>query len=172
MFTDLGIKLDFCCVSGCGVIQVARNELVTLALETDATHILFIDGQQLWQPEGLQRMLRDLDKYPAVAAPVANRAGKFAAKYTGEEDGFLKKAEHSAIAFLGVRRDVLEKMKEAYMQELSYKNEKSGNIDVGLFEPMIENKKYIGEDLAFTKRLTRIGIPLWVDEAIKVVRLK
>lgn len=171
MLTSLGIELELCCVAGCGIVQVARNELVTLALETDATHILFVDGKQLWMPESIQRLLRDLEKYPAVCAPVANREGKFAANYTGEEDGFLKRANHSAIAFMGMRRDVLEAMREGY-QNLAYKNEKSGNIDIGLFESMIEDGKYIGEDLAFTKRLVRLGIPLWVDEAIKVMRIE
>jgi len=171
MLTSLGIKLDFCCVSGCGIIEAARNELVTLALETEATHVLFVDAQQLWMPEGLQRLLRDLDKHPAVSAPVANREGKFAARYTGEEDGFLKRAEHSAIAFMGMRRDVLEAMREGY-QDLAYKNARSEQIDIGLFNSYIENGTYIGEDLAFTKRLVKLGIPLWVDEAIKVMRIK
>ena len=72
---------------------------------------------------------------------------------------------------MGMNRSVLERMQNKY-NDLAY----DGNIGgegshFDLFSPMIRDMKMIGEDIAFTIRMREAGIPLWVDEGIKVMRV-
>lgn len=175
LLTQQNIKFDFVCVVDCGIIQFARTSLVTQALETDADHILLVDGKQIWEPVGVLRMLENLNDVDVVVAPAVCDEGKFYANYAVDDDGevitrnHLKKATHSSVAFMGINRGVLESMCTAY-PELEY--EFNGVKHFDLFDTMIENKRFIGEDTAFSLRMIRAGNDIWIDEGIRVMRVK
>ena len=171
LLTHEGIKVDLVSISGCGLITAARSELVTAAMDSGAEQFLFVDGKQVWEPASILRLLLDLDEVDAVADPVASRTGAFMANYTGETKGFLKKVSHSAIAILGLNRRVLEQLLADY-EHMTYKcRNVEGKTHVALFEPELENMSYIGEDIAFSRRIIKAGFGLWVDEALMVRRL-
>ena len=173
LLTQQNIEMEFVCVAGCGIIHFARNDLVTRALKTDADQVLFIDGKQLWEPIGILRLLEDLKYADVVAAPAVSKDNKFFASYEEEYDPpvevpHLIKATHCSVAFMGLNRRVLEGMKKLH-PELAYENDTGSHHN--LFDTMIENKRFIGEDTAFSLRLIRAGYDVWVDEGIRVQRL-
>ena len=94
-------------------------------------------------------------------------------KGSTEVEGNMQKGwrEVSALGtgFLMIKREVLEKMRDHFRDELNYKNDVKGyekTIDpencVGVFETMIDPKtrRYLSEDYAFCKR--------WIDMGGKV----
>jgi hypothetical protein len=175
LLTKQNIKMEFLCVVDCGIIQFARAGLVAQALQTEAEQILFVDGKQIWEPVGVLRLLEDLKMVDIIAAPAVCEKGKFYANYATDDDGneitknHLKKATHSSVAFMGLNRHVLEGMCEKY-PELEYESDGVKHFD--LFDNMLEDKKFIGEDTAFSLRTIRAGYDIWIDEGIRVMRYK
>jgi len=170
MLTAQGIKYDLCAVSGCGIIQSARADLVGRALDTDADTVLFIDGRQIWEPVGLLRLIADLADVDFVAAPVATDHGAFHCNYTGKTLKHLREASHCAIGFAGMRRELLETLCTVYSDRQYYDQQEQMRYD--LFAPIITGAKALaGEDISFTLRAREAGYELWVDEGIKTQRL-
>ncbi len=167
LLTEHNIKMDFVNVSGNALIGAARNELATQALDTGAGYILFVDTRQLWEPVGVLRMIADLDMVDSCAAPTGGRTGKFFAKLTDRKIDHLTEAEHTSIAFFGIRESVLRKLRR---KAVPYKD-KNGDRHYDVFSHMIVDEEYIGEDISFTKRLVQAGFGLYVDEGIKVQRI-
>ena len=169
MLTKEGIKFDFLSITDCGIIQYARNDLVTQALKTEASIILFVDGRQLWEPVGVLRLIDDLKTVDVCAAPAVSIDGKFFANYAEDQpESHLKKTTHCSVAFMGLNRHVLEDLIKKH-PELEYENDSGVHYD--LFDTMIEDRKFIGEDTAFSLRLIRAGHDVYVDEGIKTKRL-
>jgi len=171
ILTREGIRFEFLSIVDCGIIQFARNDLVSQALKTEADIVLFVDGRQLWEPVGILRLIDDLKTVDVVAAPAVSIDGKFFANYSEDqpEETHLKKTTHCSVAFMGLNRHVLEDLIKKH-PELEYENDSGTHYD--LFDTMIENKKFIGEDTAFSLRLIRAGHDIYVDEGIRVKRLK
>ena len=85
-------------------------------------------------------------------------------------DGFLK-VSYTATGFLLIKREVLEKMVQAY-PELKYMNDVGGynlgnNEDLfyALFDCMIcpKSRRYLSEDYGFCQRWIALGGEIWVD---------
>ena len=168
LLTKQNIKFDMITVGGCALIHLAREELIRQSLDSGATHILFVDVRQIWEPVGVLRMLSDLEEVDLVTAPTGTSNLKFCVGYNGKEKGHLKGADHSAISFMGIKRKALQKIWDAY-PDLEYEVEEGTRY--GVCHPMIENKLPVGEDIAFTLRAVRAGVDIWVDNGIKVKRI-
>lgn len=54
-----GIDYQIEHVIGCSLVEDARNELVHRFLETDCTHLLFIDSDMSWDVGGIKKLLQN-----------------------------------------------------------------------------------------------------------------
>ena len=182
----VGVQFEF--IGNESLVERARNILTAMFLKSDATHLLFIDADIGFDPESVFRLL-DSDKgvvggvYPKKSIDWGLVQSKTAAgsdepahqmgldfniniaKNETMEDGFVRVLD-TATGFLLIRRDVIERMNEAYRDELFAVNDiqgKSVKDYVALFACMIDptSKRFLSEDYAFCRRYQQIGGEIW-----------
>ena len=164
------------------LIPRARNILTAMFLESDCTHLLFIDADIEFQPDDVLRALA-YDKpilagaYPKKTLPVQYAINfKFqdtTHKQLRVENGAVELLDASTGFFL-IKRETIEKMMQAY-PELHYRND--SNIDpklnrycYALFDTMIDptDNRYLSEDYTFCRRWQALGGEIWLDPNTKL----
>ena len=73
---DVGVPFQFGMVIGSAVVQWARDEVIDLFLQSNATRLFWIDSDMVWEPEQFMRLLA-LSQYRDVicAAYPAKKIG-------------------------------------------------------------------------------------------------
>lgn len=164
------------------LISRARNILTAMFLDSDCTHLMFIDSDIEFQPEDILRALA-YDKpviagaYPKKALPVQYAINfKFVNPETRQirvENGAVEVLDASTGFFL-IKRETIEKMILAH-PELHYRND--SNIDTklnkhcyALFDTMIDpdDNRYLSEDYTFCRRWQKLGGEIWLDPNTKL----
>jgi hypothetical protein len=189
---ERGVGLEIKLTGGDALITRARSQLACQFLETDHTHLLFVDADVGFEPEHLFRLL-DFDKplvggvYPLKRylwekAPDAVRRGVkdiqaailgYVIRFLPNErqtvelvDGFGPVA-YLATGFMLIRREVLEKMAAAYPELKCVITDMAAppKETVMFFESMIEpdNGEHLSEDYAFCRRWRDLGGEIWAD---------
>jgi hypothetical protein len=191
-----GIRIDFLCLSSSALITHARNRLVAIFLDQpSATHLLFIDADQGYEPDQVFRLLGfDADVCAAVSPKKifnwdkitrAVKEGRdprtagldyvvnFVRQGTTIETkaGFAR-ATAAGTGFMMIKRGAIEKLCIAYPElrgwiELS--DRESGGY-FGLFDCLRdpETGASLSEDLSFCKRWIDVGGEIWVDTESKL----
>lgn len=196
-FAHLGndASLDLQFVGYDSLISRARSTLVSNFLDSDRSHLLFIDADISWDPDQIRRLI-DVDKeFAAAFYPVkfydwpqmVTQVGKGEPLHEaplhyvgtvcdGEEykrDGDFATARYAGTGFQLIKRSVFQKMAEAY-PELKYRRIHVPNFQpsenrYAFFDCMIEKDgDYLSEDYAFCKRWRDIGGEIWIDLASKL----
>lgn len=164
------------------LVTRARNILTAMFLESDCTHLLFIDSDIEFDSDSILRALA-YDKpimaaaYPKKALPIQYAINfKFQdidTKQVRVENGAVEVLDASTGFFL-IKREVLEKMTQAY-PELHYRND--SNIDekynkycYALFDTWLDpdDNRYLSEDYTFCRRWQKIGGEIWLDPNTKL----
>lgn len=164
------------------LITRARNILTSMFLDSDCTHLMFIDSDIEFQPDDIIRMLA-YDKpiiagaYPKKALPVQYAINfKFLDKERRQirvENGAAEVLDAST-GFFMIKREVVEKMIHAY-PETRYRND--SNLDAkltkycyALFDCIIDpdDNRYLSEDYTFCRRWQKLGGEIWLDLATKL----
>jgi hypothetical protein len=186
------IEFDFRTISD-SLITRARNTMASEFLHDGSfTHLLFIDADLGFDPAALLRYLafdkdvvcgvyplKRLDIAAIRASSAATDAVAEAASYLYSstislrddnlpENGFLK-AEHGATGFMLIRRNVLERMAEAY-PALRYGGDHAvsgaqADMRCAFFDTMIVDGESLPEDYSFCRRWRDIGGEIWIDLA-------
>lgn len=188
---DVGMAIDL--IGNESLVTRARNILVRRFLNSSSTHLLFIDADIGFDPNIVERLLK-AEKDVAVAVypkkhidwslvkrkaqdvndeePI-HAAGldfniNLSEKKTEVTDGFCKVLD-AATGFMLIRRQVIERMYEAYRDELYCVNDLA-NRDVlpdyvALFDCMIcpKTRRNLSEDYAFCRRWQAIGGEIYAD---------
>ena len=151
-------------------------------MESDCTHLFFIDSDIEFDAESILRALA-FDKdimagaYPKKALPI-QYAMNF--KFIDQEKGQIR-VENGAVevldastGFFCIKRNVFDKIRQHY-PELHYKND--SNIDekyapycYSFFDTIQdpEDNRYLSEDYTFCRRLQKIGGEIWIDLSTKL----
>lgn len=164
------------------LITRARNILMAMFMDSDCTHLMFIDSDIEFEAEDVLRALA-YDKpimaaaYPKKALPVQYAINfKFKDINTKEiriENGAVEVLDASTGFFL-IKREVIEKLMNAH-PELHYRND--SNIDeslnkwcYALFDTIIDpdDNRYLSEDYTFCRRWQKIGGEIWLDPNTKL----
>jgi hypothetical protein len=192
VFMKHGINFRITTLRNESLISRARNALTAMFLESDCTHLLFIDADIEFQPEDVLRALA-YDK-PIMAAAYPKKGLDIGAIKRGEsgvqyainfkfediatkrirvENGAVEVLDASTGFFL-VKRETIEKMIQAY-PELHYKND--SNLDpklnkycYALFDTIIDpdDNRYLSEDYTFCRRWQKLGGEIWLDPNAKL----
>src|SRR5210317_1756928 len=164
------------------LITRARNILTAMFLESNCTHLMFIDADIEWDSEAIIRMLA-MDKpiiagaYPKKTLPIDYAINlKFVDKERKQvrvENGAVEVLDAST-GFFMIRRDTIEKMIEAY-PELYYINDSSidpkfNQYCYSLFDTIHDpdDNRYLSEDYTFCRRWQKIGGQIWLDPNTKL----
>lgn len=181
--------VDF--VANESLVERARNVLAARCLESDATHLLFLDADIGFNAETVFRLVEfDKDVVTAVYPKKATnwnlvrdklRAGKTEPVHqmgldfninatTGPVDRGFVEVLDSATGFMLIKRGVLERMSAHFREELQCVNDVEGHDVkqyVALFACMIDpdTRRFLSEDYSFCRRWQQMGGKIWADLA-------
>lgn len=153
-----------------------RSRMVRLAVESEATHLMFADGDNAWSPETVISMLRTGLDY--VQAPYLSRDGagyhirpiedvRRLGAYQPEhiQPDQTVEIEGTGFGLTMLSRSMMEQMLTAYGGgDLDFLDLMGGQpaITTALFMPMILERGFMGEDLAFAHRWRQLGGKVWM----------
>jgi hypothetical protein len=161
------------------LVTRARNSLVAMFLESSYTDLIFIDSDIRFDPASVPRMLASGKPVIGGAYSVKQIPPRYTLSFCFDGDpadrnlvadkGDIEVAEIGT-GFLLIRREVLEKMMEAY-PDLKYTNdistypEKLGPFFYTFFDTVLDpvSRRYLSEDYAFCRRWRDIGGRVWLD---------
>jgi hypothetical protein len=173
-----GISIQIGSICGCSVVSRARNLLAQDMLDSDCTDLMFIDADINFEAADLFRLMAwTSDPKKGIVAGIP-RTRSTTKTYIGtldrDEDGQLTmngmglvRAKRVATAFMMVRRDVFETLDTAH-PEWRYYDERSERTVPCMFDFMLTEEGYIGEDYLFCDRAREHGFDIWVDPTIKL----
>jgi len=171
-----GIDIQIGSICGCSVVSRARNLLAQDLLDSPCDYLLFIDSDINFEPEDILKLMAwGSDPKRGIVAAVPRTRSETKTyianlEYDGNGDltmnGMgLVRAERVATAFMLVRREVFEKMVEAH-PEWKYYDKRSERMIPCLFDFLLTEEGYIGEDYLFCDRTRELGFEVWVDPSI------
>jgi hypothetical protein len=155
-------------------ISIARARIIGAFLHSTATHLFMIDDDQAWNPMDFVKFLLAGRDFMAAASVRKVTPSSFAVNITDDygrplpihvdERGYIE-ASNVGAAFVCLTRACVERMVEAYRGELAF-DAAEGREEYALFNPMILNRRYLGEDYSFCQRWRTIGGKVWVDPTV------
>ena len=172
----MGVRLNLVHMSGCSIITKARNKLVRNFMESDCTDFLFVDSDVVINTDAVTRILALSSDKDVVAGsyPRRSKDAKFFLDFYLDEDGQLEFDEHGLMrvesvstGFMLIRRHVIEHMIEKH-PEWKYQGDGDGETEHALFDFMILDGQYIGEDYAFCLRARQDGFKIYLDPMISL----
>lgn len=171
-----GIELQIGSICGCSVVSRARNLLAQDFLESNCTDLLFIDSDINFEPEDVFRLMAwgsDPKKGIVAAVPRTRNENKvYIATLDHDENNDLTmdrmglvRARRVATAFMLVRREVFETLVREH-PEWQYDDQRSKRRLTALFDFMLTEEGYMGEDFLFCDRAREHGFEVWIDPTI------
>ena len=164
------------------LVTRARNILTAMFLDSDASHLFFLDADIEWEPDAILRAIsadKDIvaSAYPKKALPIqyalnfklidpVNKRIRF--------ENWLVEVLDASTGFFCIKRQVFERMMLEY-PELHYKND--SNIDekiakycYAFFDTHIdeEDRRYLSEDYRFCRLWQKLGGEIWLDPKTKL----
>src|SRR5215469_10987023 len=157
-------------------IALARARLLAAFIHSKCSHCLMIDSDMGWGMEAVIRVFAADKPLCAVAGPKKPYPLRFAVDHS-DADGnpVLIKPENErgaaevsrvGLAFALISRECAEKMVAAY-PELTFSS--GANQDAfSLFQPMVRDRRYYGEDFAFCERWRAIGGQVYICADVRL----
>jgi hypothetical protein len=164
--TQRRIVMSVSVLAGDSLIQRARNSAVAQFLQTDASHLLFIDADMTWRPEDVVRLIQAQRDIVCGGYVRKTEAADFTfgadidARGAGYMERGLLRVRHAATGFMMIGRNVFTQMQvqlprytEAHLVD------KSGErLPVyPWFECEVVNGAFWSEDFAFCNRWRAMG---------------
>lgn len=172
-----GIDLSIGSICGCSVVSRARNLLVKDFLESNCTDLMFIDADINFEPEDVLRLMAwasDPVKGIVGGVPRTRKTNKvYIAQLDQDEEGLtmnrmgLVRAKRIATAFMLVRREVFERLVNENPQWNYYDHSSDRQLNA-VFDFLVTEEGYMGEDYLFCDRARAIGYEIWIDPTIKL----
>lgn len=158
------------------LIPRARNNLVAKFLNTDATHLMFIDVDLGFDPESILKLLcnnQDIigGLYPKKALPISYAVNAVPSPQILDKD--IIEVSTLATGFMLIKRHVIEQMIQHH-PELKIKDgvgyaPECEKYMYALFDSLIdENQNYLSEDWTFCYRWRKMGGHVFANTSIKL----
>ena len=175
------------------LITRARNKSLNKFMNTDCSHLLFIDSDIEFQPEAVMDLLLfDKDVSCCVYPKKGFNWNKFMYSIQNEQNskehpssrgldyaynimyndkneliknGDFVRVNQSSTGFMMIKREIVEKLNKKHT-ELEIISDELSNNDTklyGLFCCMIKDKQYLSEDYSFCQRVNDIGGQVWIN---------
>lgn len=144
----------------------ARNNLAAMFLESDCTHLLFLDNDIIMEPRHLDRLLQ-ADK-PLVCAiypkkqPVLDWVVNYLPETAPDANGFMKVKHAGTGAWLLRKPELLAHLEKH--PEIKYSGDPHpGAVRYDLFPMHAREGEYLSEDWYFCDRWRGDGFEIWID---------
>ena len=163
-----GVRSWWVCAKGCGV-EWNRNKLVSVFLESEATHLLFVDTDMAWSPKTVLRWL-EADREIVAGAALARRLDRAQWNVQPTDppsevdaDGYVR-VSRAGTGLMMIRRDVLARMYTA--SDPYYETYEEGRKPLRrlfYFDIDPETREMRGEDFNFCRDAQDLGYGVWCD---------
>lgn len=174
MLAAADIEFDFWELSGDSYVDRARNTIANKFMDSDYTHLIFIDSDHKWDLEGFVNLLKADADVVGAGYPCKNKWDFFSCILEDSEDhrpvvneqGLIK-AWGVPTGFMKIRREVFVKLAEM-MPENYYM---TGDPDTGEQHKVFNffgRMPPLGEDISFCRRWASIGGELWVEPRVTI----
>lgn len=180
------------------LIPRARNNSLSRFIQSDFTHLLFIDSDIEFPAESVlellkfdkdvvcgsypkkgynwKRFIHSLQTEPDSKESFDSRGLDFNYNIIYDDknelirDGDFIRVNHAATGFMMIKREIIHKLCEKHteLDIISDSMSNSGGSIKGLFCCMIKNKVYLSEDYSFCERVNDIGGEVWISTSIKL----
>lgn len=162
-------------INTAGSLLVAeRNRLLKSFLETDCTHMLFIDGDLGWPYQAVEALLNHDEDFVGGVYPARGNEKIFMFRPLLNPDSSIVKSEKKLLGmeyipsgFMLIKRHVIEKIIADNPQ--TYFKPKHGDLPDGhcIFNTEVYEDEFWGEDYVFCRLARRSGFKIWVDPLIQ-----
>jgi hypothetical protein len=160
------------------LVDRGRDRAAAALLESDFTHLLFIDADIEFEPKAIARLLAMDKDFVVGAYRKKNERGEFAISFLPEAatsleecpDTGVVKIARAGTGFMLLKRTVFERLAEA-MPELAYKDFSeiaAPRPMTAFFEHVVRDGRRWSEDYTFCERWRAIGGDIWLDPYIKL----
>lgn len=188
---EYGINLNYQFTTSESLITRARNNIADIFMNSDCSHLLFIDADISFNPLDVVKLLKhDLDVvcggYPAKlidwnSVHQAARMGagphdlaQYASPYiynrinNDPQQGDLIEVKESGTGFMMIKKRVFEDLSNHVATYSSNQFDNAGKINKEYFSTMIDDGILISEDYFFCRKWRSIGGRVFVDRTIKL----
>lgn len=171
------VSLTLKMLQGDSLVCRARNSLSAEFLQSDCTHLLFIDSDLIFSPEHVRRLVahdKDLVAgfYPKKQEGALNWVCNAKLEPTQADQSGLQEVRYMGTGFMLVKRRVFEQMIEAFGDEISYHpDHKPTETEwdfwkVGVHKTADGFKRYLSEDWYFCQRWLELGGKVYGDTRV------
>lgn len=166
------VEFDFVELSGDSYVWRARNKLADMFLKSDCSHLIFVDSDEGWDPEGFYRLMKAEAPIVGAAYPVKNNWEHYGVAIDVNEDGTPKVRDDGLIyaskvptGFMKISRHVFERLKDAEPDNWYWEPDEYSTMNrtFNYFGHIMEDHVIYGEDISFCRRWQRIGGELFVE---------
>ena len=161
---------------GDSLVSRSRNTLTADFLESDATHLLFIDSDLIFSGEQIARIMAHTEDivggfYPKKQEGPVNWVCNGCLQETAVREDGLQEVRYMGTGFLRVSRRVFERMIEIYGETLKFKPDHHERTEhdfwsVGTYQYPDGSRRYLSEDWYFCQRALDAGFTVWGDTRI------
>lgn len=167
-----GVKWDFWELAGDSYVFRARNTLAKRLLDSDFTHLFFIDSDEAWTLDSFINVLKaDVDVVGGLY-PCKNNWEFYGGIIYNDENGVAKVDPETGLieawgvptGFMKINRTVFERLAPHTEEYLVGKDDDGKEMYChNFFGHIIREKRLYGEDISFNIRCDDIGIKRWVE---------
>lgn len=172
---DRGDKVTIFDESGNAMIGDCRGLIVAKFLESDATDLIFIDSDVVWEAGASLKLVdQPVDFvsgiYPQRKDPIAfcTQLPTDGREMWADPQTGLLEIDGVPAGFMRCSRAMLERMVDHYPDTAFYCEVAPNQTVWDLFGPARIGKVKFGEDFSFCKRWRDIGGKVWVDPEIRM----
>ena len=176
---QMNIDAVFWQIPGDSFIDRARNTFANLFMESDFTHILYIDSDEAWNGDGLARMILDPGDVIAACYPIKNNWEFYGGNLlVGEDkkiitnDKGMIKAISAPGGFMRVKRSVYDRLAVEYKDNVYFDKDPADKMRMfyDFYGTIMdyENYRVIRDDTAFCYRCQSIGIEIWIEPNVTI----
>jgi hypothetical protein len=166
-----GIDVMYNTWDGCSLVHKARSNIALGFLESDCTHLFWVDSDLCWQSKDFLKLAALCTKMEVVCAAYPAKQDE-AAFYLGYKDKVIELNEygcvdikHIAMGFSVVQRKVIEAL--AAKAPLA-KTESDGEPTPRIFRLDIHNGQERGEDIAYFDDIRELGFKVWLCPTVNI----
>lgn len=164
--TARGIVPDVNFLPGLCYVALARNQQLSMFLDSGASDLVFIDDDVGFPPDAIYRLLRHDREVVAGVYPQKRDDQRFPVRLLpGACESGLLECEGLPTGFMRIRRDVIERMIER-MPERVFVDLETGDRHYNFFSCEQVGQTWWGEDYRFCQLARSIGVRLWCDPDI------
>jgi uncharacterized protein YlxP (DUF503 family) len=142
------------------LIQLARNKLLSVFLESDCDQLIFIDSDQAWDPNDLLKLIES-DKDFIGAPVIFKTSNNYNVSFKEAKNDEILEVDSVGTGFLKISRSVAEQVFNSSEEYLD------GDMVCKMaFEIKVVNGNVVSEDFVFCKKWKDLGKSIFVDTSI------